>query len=193
MMREASIRRTTSETDIELKLDLDGGAKGEVETGHGFLDHMLEQLIRHGRLNLNIHAKGDLHIDVHHLAEDMGITLGQAFKEALGNKKGIERYADAWVPMDESLAHVVLDISGRPFIAFEPAGYEGHAGGFNMHHLREFLRGFVNHAGVTMHIRVLSGVEVHHVAEAIFKAFARALYQASRISSQDLPSTKGLL
>lgn len=192
-MREASIRRTTSETDIELKLDLDGGAKGEVETGHGFLDHMLEQLIRHGRLNLNIHAKGDLHIDVHHLAEDMGITLGQAFKEALGNKKGIERYADAWVPMDESLAHVVLDISGRPFIAFEPAGYEGHAGGFNMHHLREFLRGFVNHAGVTMHIRVLSGVEVHHVAEAIFKAFARALYQASRISSQDLPSTKGLL
>jgi len=127
------------------------------------------------------------------IAEDTGITLGQAFAEALGDRKGIERYASSWVPMDETLAHVVLDFSGRAFIGFEPSGYEGDANGFNMHHLREFLRGFVNHAGVTMHVRVLSGVEVHHVAEAIVKAFARALKDACAVTSDSLPSTKGLL
>lgn len=193
MSRTAHVKRDTKETQIDINLDLDAPFGGSIETGHGFLDHMLDQIVRHGRFKLDIAAKGDLHIDVHHLAEDTGITLGQAFAEALGDRKGIERYASAWVPMDETLAHVVLDFSGRAFIGFEPSGYEGDANGFNMHHLREFLRGFVNHAGVTMHVRVLSGVEVHHVAEAIVKAFARALKDACAVTSDSLPSTKGLL
>ena len=197
-MRNATISRTTLETQIRIALDLDAlnldsQQQAAIATGHGFLDHMLAQVQKHGRLQLEVAATGDLHIDVHHLAEDTGITLGQAFKVALGDMKGIERYADAFVPMDETLAHVVLDFSGRPWISFDPTGYEGDAGGFNVHHLREFLRGFANHAGVTMHVRVLAGVEVHHVCEAITKAFARCLYLASRQSGEGLPSTKGLL
>ncbi len=193
MARAANVKRVTNETRLEVTLELDAPAGGKAATGHGFLDHMLEQLIRHGSFNLSVEGQGDLHIDVHHLAEDTGITLGQAFALALGDKKGIARYADAFVPMDETLAHVVLDFSGRPFIAFEPAGFEGDAGGFNVHHLRELLRGFCNHAGVTMHVRVLSGTEVHHVVEAVVKAWARALYEATRVVSETLPSTKGLL
>lgn len=193
MARAATVERDTHETQLKVTLDLDASAGGVAATGHGFLDHMLEQLIRHGAFALSVEGRGDLHIDVHHLAEDTGITLGQAFLQALGNKKGIARYADAFVPMDETLAHVVLDFSGRPWLAFDPAGYEGDAGGFNVHHLRELLRGFCNHAGVTMHVRVLSGVEVHHVSEAIVKAWARALQAATRVVSESLPSTKGLL
>ncbi len=191
--RTAEISRDTAETQIRLRLELDAGAGGRAETGHGFLDHMLAQLIRHGRLTLELSGKGDLEVDVHHLAEDCGIVLGQALHRALGERRGLERYADAWVPMDESLAHVVLDLSGRPFLAFEPGGFEGHAGGFNAHHLREFLRGFCNHAGATVHVRVITGEETHHVVEAVMKAFARALYAATRVTTDELPSTKGRL
>ncbi len=192
MSRFAKIHRQTHETDIALQIDLDQTG-GTINTGHGFIDHMLEQIIRHGRMYLEVKATGDLHVDVHHLAEDLGIVLGQALQQALGDKVGLERYADAFVPMDESLAHVVLDISGRPHISFEPVGFEGSCQGFNMHHLREFFRGFTNHAGVTLHVRVLAGIETHHVAEACVKAFARALHLACKVTSNDLPSTKGLL
>ncbi len=193
MKRQATITRNTNETQVHIELDLDKSSGSNINTGHGFLDHMLAQLIRHGKLHLNLKAKGDLHVDVHHLAEDIGITLGQALKQALGNSKGIERYADAWVPMDETLAQVVLDISGRPFISFESSGYEGDANGFNVHHLRELLRGLCNHSGINIHVRILSGSETHHVCEAVFKAFARALYLATRVTSEELPSTKGII
>ena len=193
MAREASVKRETKETRLEVTLNLDESASGSARTGHGFLDHMLDQLIRHGDFALTVEGEGDLEVDVHHLAEDTGITLGQAFRAALGERRGIERYADAFVPMDETLAHVVLDFSGRPYLAFDPAGFEGDANGFNVHHLRELLRGFCNHAGVTMHVRVLSGVETHHVSEAVVKAFAKALRKAVRVTSKTLPSTKGVL
>lgn len=193
MARRASVTRRTRETDISLTLELDGGAAGSVATGHGFLDHMLEQVSRHGRMGLELEAKGDLHVDVHHLAEDTGIVLGQALDQALGERRGLERYADAFVPMDESLAHVVLDLSGRPHIGFEPSGFEGDAHGFTLHHLRELLRGFANHARATLHVRVLAGTETHHVAEAVTKAFARSLYVATRVTGDALPSTKGVL
>ena len=191
--RTATVERNTRETQLDISLALDEASGGELSTGHGFLDHMLEQVQRHGRIGLSVEGQGDLHVDVHHLAEDTGITLGQALNQALGDRVGLERYADAFVPMDETLAHVVIDLSGRAHLSFEPAGYEGDCQGFNVHHLREFLRGFCNHAGVTMHVRVLAGIETHHVCEAIMKAFARSLYTATRITSDNLPSTKGLL
>ncbi len=195
MTRAAAVTRDTLETQITLAIDLDQPLEGKVATGHGFLDHMLEQIKRHGRIGLVIAATGDLHVDVHHLAEDTGITFGQAVQQALGSKQGLERYADAFVPMDETLAHVVLDFSGRAHLEFHPEALEivGDAGGFNVYHLREFLRGFCNHAGVTLHVRLLAGREAHHVIEAIFKAFARALYAATRVTHDALPSTKGTL
>jgi imidazoleglycerol-phosphate dehydratase len=195
MTRAATVERNTLETQIKISLDLDQNLTGKLETGHAFLDHMLDQIRRHGRLGLLIEGRGDLAVDAHHLAEDTGITLGLCVQQALGDKRGIERYADAFVPMDETLAHVVLDFSGRAHLEFRPEdlGVYGDAGGFTIYHLREFLRGFCNHAGATLHVRLLSGKEVHHVIEAIFKAFARALYAASRVTSQDLPSTKGTL
>lgn len=193
MPRATRIERLTNETRISVNIDLDGAAGGDIATGHGFLDHMLEQVQRHGRMMLEVAAKGDLHVDVHHLAEDCGIALGQAVEEALGDRTGIERFGNAFVPMDESLAHVVLDLSGRPYLSFEAAGFEGDAGGFNAHHLRELLRGFCNHAAATMHVRVLAGEETHHVCEAVVKAFARALAQAVTLSGEGLPSTKGIL
>lgn len=194
-MRSASVERNTFETQIKLQIDLDNPLSGPLHTGHGFQEHMLDQIRRHGRIGLVVEATGDLHVEVHHLAEDMGIALGQAMAQALGDCKGIERYADAFVPMDETLAHVVLDFSGRPYLGFEPEklGVLGDAGGYNIYHLREFLRGFCNHARATMHVRLISGLEVHHVVEAITKAFARALYLATRVTSEQLPSTKGLL
>ncbi|MEJ2290919.1 MAG: imidazoleglycerol-phosphate dehydratase HisB [Deinococcales bacterium] len=193
MARRASVERTTGETRVRVSLDLDAGPGGGAATGHGFFDHMLDQIVRHGRFELEVAAEGDLHVDVHHLVEDSGITFGQAVAQALGDRAGIERYADAFVPMDETLAHVVLDLSGRPTLAFEPAGFVGDAGGFSAYHLREFLRGFANHAGATLHVRVLAGEETHHVVEAIVKAFARALRDATRITHEGVPSTKGLL
>ena len=195
MTRAAAVTRNTLETQITLAIDLDQPLEGKISTGHGFLDHMLEQIRRHGRIGLVIAATGDLYVDVHHLAEDTGITLGQAVLQALVNKQGLERYADAFVPMDETLAQVVLDFSGRAHLEFRPETLEvvGDAGGFNIYHLREFLRGFCNHAGVTLHVRLLAGREAHHVIEAIFKAFARALHAATRVTHDALPSTKGTL
>lgn|SRR5690606_3642244 len=194
MAREAEVERGTRETRVKVKVDLDVAPGSEaIATGHGFLDHLLEQLARHGRMGLGVSGEGDLHVDVHHLAEDVGITLGQAIGRALGDRGGIERYADAFVPMDETLSHVVLDLSGRPYLSFPAAGYQGEPGGFNAFHLREFLRGFANHAGATVHVRVLSGEETHHVCEAVMKAFARALHQATRVTRDDLPSTKGII
>jgi imidazoleglycerol-phosphate dehydratase len=193
--RESFVQRDTNETQIGLVVNLDAALEAGIETGHGFLDHMLDQVRRHGRLGLSVTAKGDLEVDVHHLAEDTGITFGMAVLEALGDKKGLERYADAFVPMDETLAHVVLDFSGRAHLEFRPETLEvvGDANGFNIYHLREFLRGFCNHAGVTLHVRLLSGREAHHVIEAIVKAFSRALYAATRVTHESLPSTKGRL
>ncbi len=193
MARRAEVRRATTETEIFVALDLDAPAGGRAATGHGFVDHLLAQIVRHGGVQLEVEGRGDLEVDVHHLAEDCGITLGQAFARALGDRRGIERYADAFVPMDETLAHVVLDLSGRPFLAFEPAGFAGDAHGFTAFHLREFLRGFANHAGATVHVRVLHGEETHHVCEAVVKAFARALHAATRVTHEELPSTKGIL
>ena len=195
LSRTASIERNTLETQIRVTLDLDAPVDGPLSTGHGFLDHMLDQLRRHGRLGIRVEATGDLHVEVHHLAEDTGIAVGQALARALGDRQGIERYGSAFVPMDETLAHVVVDLSGRAHLAFEPEKLDvwGDAGGFSHYHLREFLRGLCNHAGVTLHVRVLAGREAHHVIEAVFKAFARALRDAVRVTSTDLPSTKGLL
>jgi len=193
MARFAEQSRTTRETDVRVAIDLDGG-EVRLNVAHGFLSHMLDALGRHGRLGLDVEAQGDQDVvDVHHLAEDVGIVLGDAVREALGDAAGIERYGDAFVPMDETLAHVTLDLSGRAFLAFDADGFEGDAHGFRVHHLRELLRGFVNHAGATLHVRVLAGRETHHVAEAVTKAFARALRDAVRITGEDVPSTKGVL
>ncbi|WP_135228528.1 imidazoleglycerol-phosphate dehydratase HisB [Deinococcus fonticola] len=195
MSRTATITRTTSETDITVRLDLDQAAYTAPATGHGFFDHMLDALARHSRLGLSISGAGDLHIEPHHLIEDTGITLGQALSQALGDRRGIERYGSAFVPMDETLAHVVLDLSGRAHLAFTPETLDvyGDAGGMTHYHLREFLRGFCNHAGVTLHVRLLAGREAHHVIEAIMKAFARALRDAVQVTTDSLPSTKGSL
>jgi imidazoleglycerol-phosphate dehydratase len=190
--RTASVHRTTNETDVRIELDLDGSG-GTAATGHGFIDHLLDQLIRHGRLGIEVRATGDLHVDVHHLAEDVGITLGQALRSALGDAHGIERYADVIVPMDETLVQVVLDLSGRAFLAFEPEGVPGTANGFSAYHLRECLRGFTNHAHATLHVRILAMGEAHHVCEAAVKALARALHRATRTTHDTLPSTKGTL
>jgi imidazoleglycerol-phosphate dehydratase len=193
MTRTATVERATRETDVRISLDL-GGGDVALQVDHGFLGHLLDQLGRHGRLGLDVRGHGDVDtVDVHHLAEDVGIVLGQALARALGDRHGIERYGHAWVPMDETLAHVVVDLSGRPYLAFDPSGYEGDAHGFHAHHLRELLRGFANHAGATVHVRVLAGVETHHVCEAIVKAFARALRDAVATTGDALPSTKGVL
>jgi imidazoleglycerol-phosphate dehydratase len=194
-MRRADIERNTSETQIRLGLDLDSPLEGKIQTGLGFLDHMLDALKRHGRFGLSVAATGDLNVDTHHLIEDCGIVLGMAFAQALLDKTGLERYGSAFVPMDETLAHVVLDFSGRAHLEFRPEDLNvvGDAGGFNIYHLREFLRGFCNHAGVTLHVRLLSGREAHHVIEAIVKALARALHQATRVTHTQMPSTKGSL
>lgn len=194
-MRQAKIERVTRETEVHLTLGLDGPTGGGLATGLPFLDHMLEQLQRHGRFWLEVEARGDLEVDVHHLVEDVGITLGMALDRALEGRVGLERYASAFAPMDETLVHAVLDLSGRPYLAFAPEELDvaGDAGGVNVFHLREFLRGLANHAGLTLHLRVLSGREAHHVIEASFKALARALYAATRVTRDDLPSSKGTI
>ena len=194
-MRQATIERNTAETKIMLSLDLESEPSGSINTGLGFLDHMLTAFQRHGRLGLVVQAKGDLEVDVHHLVEDVGIVLGMALKQAVGDAKGIERYGEASVPMDETLVNVVLDFSGRAHLAFVPEelGIEGSAGGINAYHLREFLRGLSNHAGLTLHVRLLAGREAHHVIEATVKSLARAIYKATRVTRVDLPSTKEVL
>ena len=194
--RKASIERNTKETQIEVSLLLDGQGRAELDIGIPFLEHMLEQVARHGLFNLSIKAKGDLEIDAHHTVEDVGITLGQAFTQALENKKGIRRYASAYVPLDEALSRVVIDCAGRPGLEYNANYPRARVGDFDIDLVFEFFQGFVNHAMMTLHIDNIRGRNSHHIAETIFKAFGRALRVAVEIDPQMkdvLPSTKGAL
>ncbi len=195
-MRQAQVARNTLETQIEVRLNLDGGGNSKLATGVGFFDHMLDQVARHGMLDLEVEAKGDLHIDAHHTVEDVGITLGQAFAKAIGDKKGVRRYGHAYVPLDEALSRVVIDLSGRPGLEYSVDYARGLIGEFDVDLVHEFFQGFVNHALVTLHIDNLKGRNAHHQAETIFKAFGRALRMAAELdprASGTLPSTKGSL
>jgi imidazoleglycerol-phosphate dehydratase len=194
--RTAHIKRDTLETRIEISLNLDGTGKAELDTGVPFLEHMLDQVARHGLLDLSIVAKGDLHIDAHHTVEDIGITLGQAFGQALSDKKGIRRYGHAYVPLDEALSRVVVDFSGRPGLEYGVSFARSRIGEFDVDLLHEFFQGFVNHAQVTLHIDCLRGDNAHHIAETVFKAFGRALRMAAEADPRMvgmMPSTKGSL
>ena len=194
--RVAKIERNTLETQISVKLDIDGSGKGELDSGIPFLDHMLDQVVRHGQFDITLKAKGDLHIDAHHTVEDAGITLGQAFSKAMGDKKGVRRYGHAYVPLDESLSRVVVDFSGRPGLEYHVDYPRARIGEFDVDLVIEFLQGFVNHAQVTMHVDNLRGANAHHIAETIFKALGRALRVACEMDprmTDQLPSTKGAL
>jgi imidazoleglycerol-phosphate dehydratase len=194
--RIAEVHRRTSETDIRVRINLDGSGAAQLNTGIGFFDHMLEQIARHGSIDLMIQAQGDLHIDGHHTVEDVGITLGQAFAQAVGDKKGIRRYGHAYVPLDEALSRVVVDFSGRPGLHMRVDFKSGMVGTLDTQLVYEFFQGFVNHAGVTLHIDNLHGDNAHHQCETVFKAFARALRAAVELDprmSGVIPSTKGSL
>ncbi|MGH8556441.1 MAG: imidazoleglycerol-phosphate dehydratase HisB [Methylococcales bacterium] len=194
--RKAKIERNTLETQIMVCINLDGSGLSSFDTGVPFLDHMMDQIARHGLVDIEIHAKGDLHIDAHHSVEDIGITLGQAVCQALGDKKGIVRYGHAYVPLDEALSRVVIDFSGRPGLSYNVNFPRARIGDFDVDLFLEFFRGFVNHAKVTLHIDNLKGSNAHHVAETIFKAFGRAMRMASSLDpalGQKVPSTKGSL
>ena len=194
--RVAEVTRNTAETQITVRVNLDGTGAAKLHTGIGFFDHMLDQIARHGLVDLDIHAVGDLHIDGHHTVEDVGITLGQAFAKAVGDKKGIRRYGHAYVPLDEALSRVVIDFSGRPGLHIDIPFTSGSIGGFDTQLTSEFFQGFVNHAGVTLHIDNLKGVNAHHQCETVFKAFARALRGALERDPRMagvIPSTKGSL
>ena len=196
MQRTASVERNTLETQISVAINLDGEGKGIFDTGVPFLEHMLDQVSRHGLIDIDLKAKGDLQIDAHHTVEDVGITLGQAFAQAVGDKKGIRRYGHAYVPLDESLSRVVIDFSGRPGLEFHADFRRSMIGQFDVDLFHEFFQGFVNHAGVTLHIDNLRGVNAHHIAETIFKAFGRALRVALEPDPRMggvIPSTKGSL
>lgn len=194
-MRQAEISRNTLETQVSVRLDLDGTGKSHLATGVGFLDHMLDQIARHGMIDLDVKATGDLHIDAHHTVEDIGITVGQALAKALGDKKGLVRYGHAYVPLDEALSRVVVDLSGRPGLAFDVPFVRATIGEFDVDLVREFFQGLVNHAAITVHIDNLKGDNAHHQAETVFKAFGRALRQAASADprSSGIPSTKGTL
>jgi imidazoleglycerol-phosphate dehydratase len=194
--RKATISRNTLETQITVSVNLDGTGTSHFETGVPFLDHMMDQIARHGLIDLVVNAKGDLHIDAHHTVEDIGITLGQAFAEAVGDKKGITRYGHAYVPLDEALSRVVIDFSGRAGLEYHVPYTRGSVGGFDVDLFSEFFHGFVNHAKVTLHIDNLRGKNTHHQAETVFKAFGRALrmaLQADERMAGITPSTKGSL
>jgi imidazoleglycerol-phosphate dehydratase len=195
-MRQADVTRNTSETQIQIAINLDGTGKAELASGVPFLDHMLDQIARHGMIDLKVVAKGDTHIDDHHTVEDVGITLGQAIAKAVGDKAGITRYGHSYVPLDETLSRVVIDFSGRPGLEFHVPFTRARVGDFDVDLSIEFFRGFVNHAGVTLHIDNLRGVNAHHQIETVFKAFGRALRMAltpdPRAAGQ-VPSTKGSL
>lgn len=194
--RRATVNRDTLETRIEVEIDLDGSGRGEFATGVPFLEHMLDQIARHGLVDLRVNAAGDTHIDDHHTVEDIGITLGQAVKQALGERKGISRYGHAYVPLDEALSRVVIDFSGRPGLVAEVSFTRARVGSFDVDLVFEFFQGFVNHAGATLHIDNLRGVNTHHQVETIFKAFGRALRMAVALDSRvgaATPSTKGSL
>jgi len=194
--RVAVVQRNTAETQITVQINIDGRGSARLSTGIGFFDHMLDQIARHGLIDLDIQAIGDLHIDGHHTVEDVGITLGQAFAQAVGDKKGIRRYGHAYVPLDEALSRVVVDFSGRPGLHMRVPFKSGMVGGFDTQLAFEFFQGFVNHAGVTLHIDNLHGENAHHQAETVFKAFARALRMALERDlrlGDVIPSTKGSL
>lgn len=195
-MRRADITRNTLETQISISLNLDGTGRSTLNTGVPFLDHMLDQIARHGLIDLEIIAAGDLHIDAHHTVEDIGISLGQAVSKAVGDKKGLRRYGHAYVPLDEALSRVVIDLSGRPGMVFNVEFSRGRIGDFDVDLIHEFFQGFVNHALITLHIDNLSGRNAHHQAETIFKAFGRALRMAIELdqgAAGIIPSTKGTL
>lgn len=194
--RNATVERNTKETQITVSINLDGSGKADLQTGVPFLDHMLDQLARHGMMDVTVHAKGDLHIDAHHTVEDIGITLGQAFKQAVGDKAGINRYGHSYVPLDEALSRVVIDLSGRPGLEFHVPFTRAMIGTFDVDLTHEFFQGFVNHALVTLHIDNLRGENAHHQCETVFKAFARALRMACERDPRAagvVVSTKGVL
>lgn len=194
--RQATLTRSTKETAIQVSVDLDGTGTADVTTGIGFFDHMLDQIARHGMIDLKIAAKGDLHIDDHHTVEDVGITLGQTVKKALGDMKGITRYADVHLPMDETLTRVAIDVSGRPFLVFRTTFARDKIGTFDTELVREFMQAFAMNAGLTLHIETLYGENQHHIAESIFKGVARALRIAFSPDPRrlgEIPSTKGSL
>lgn len=194
--RTAEVSRTTAETRIHVRIDLDGSGSAHLNTGIGFFDHMLEQIARHGLIDMEVRCEGDLHIDGHHTVEDVGITLGQAFARAVGDKKGLRRYGHAYVPLDEALSRVVVDFSGRPGLHMDVKFTAGSIGQLDTQLVFEFFQGFVNHAGVTLHIDNLKGFNAHHQCESIFKAFARALRAALERDARMagvIPSTKGAL
>lgn len=194
--RTASVERNTLETQISVSINLDGTGKAKFDTGVPFLEHMLDQIARHGLVDMDIYCKGDLQIDDHHTVEDIGITLGQAFAQALGDKKGLFRYGHAYVPLDEALSRVVIDFSGRPGLYYEVEFKRAMIGSFDVDLFREFFQGFVNHAGVSLHIDNLKGVNAHHIAETVFKAMGRAMRMAITEDSRMagiMPSTKGVL
>ena len=195
-MRKGVIARKTKETEVEVDVDLDGTGRSSIATGIGFLDHMLDLLARHSRIDLRVNAKGDLHVDHHHTAEDVGIALGQALKQALGDMKGITRYADVHMPMDEALTRVALDISGRPFLVFDVKFVRAKIGAFDTELVQEWFQALAMNAGVTLHVTTLYGANDHHIAESCFKGLARALRAAVAIDSRaanEIPSTKGTL
>lgn len=195
-VRSAQVARRTAETEIEVRVVIDGSGRTQLATGIAFLDHMLDQVGRHGMLDLAVAAKGDLHIDAHHTVEDIGITFGQALRQALGDKRGIRRYGYAYVPLDEALSRVVLDLSGRPGLEFHVPFMRALVGTFDVDLIHEFFQGFANHALVTIHVDNLRGDNAHHQAETVFKAFARALRMACERDPRaagDVPSTKGSL
>jgi imidazoleglycerol-phosphate dehydratase len=195
-MRQASVKRTTKETSVEVMIDLDGEGRSSIATGIGFLDHMLDLLARHSRIDIEIKAKGDLHIDHHHTTEDVGIALGQAVRQALGDMKGITRYADVHVPMHEALTRVAIDISGRPFLVFKAEFVRDKVGPFDTELVQEWFQAFAINAAVTLHVATLYGTNDHHIAESCFKGLARALRAAVAIdprAAHEVPSTKGTL
>ena len=195
-MREAAITRKTRETEVSVRLNLDGGGASRLASGVPFLDHMLDQVARHGAFDLEVEARGDLHIDAHHTVEDIGITLGQAFAQAVGDKTGVRRYGHAYVPLDEALSRVVIDLSGRPGLTMKVEFVRPRIGDFDVDLVHEFFQGFVNHAQVTLHVDNLKGDNAHHQAETAFKAFGRALRMAVELDGRMagvLPSTKGAL
>ncbi|MGV2979516.1 imidazoleglycerol-phosphate dehydratase HisB [Camelimonas sp. ID_303_24] len=195
-MRAGEVARSTNETKISVSINLDGDGKADVATGVGFFDHMLDLFARHGLFDVRVHADGDLHVDDHHTVEDCGIALGEAFRKALGDKRGVVRYADAHVPMDETLSRVCVDISGRPFLVFRTEFPAGKIGTFDTELVREFFQAFAMNAGLTLHVETFYGLNSHHIAESCFKGLGRALRKAVAIDAREgdrIPSTKGAL